>query len=111
MINSRDKGKRRELELAAFLRAHGFPDAHRGQQFQGGADSPDVVGIPGFHVECKGVEARASGSVYDWLDQATRDAGAGCIPIVAHIRNRRNWLAILALEDFLSLWGERNVIR
>ncbi len=99
-MNSRAKGKAGELELAIFLRDHGFTDARRGQQFKGGADSPDVVGIPGVHLECKRVER---GQLYDWLDQARRDAAEGCIPVVAHRRNRREWVAILPLDDFIAL--------
>lgn len=98
-MNSRAKGKVGELELAAVLRAHGFDSARRGVQFHGGADSPDVVGVPGVHLECKRVEA---GNLYTWLDQAIRDAGAN-LPVVAHRRNRREWVAILRLEDFLNL--------
>ena len=41
-INSRTKGKTGELELSKVLRDKGFA-AHRGQQFKGGAGSPDVV--------------------------------------------------------------------
>lgn len=98
-MNSRAKGKGGELELAAVLRDRGFDGARRGQQYHGGGDSPDVVGIPGVHVECKRVEA---GNLYTWLDQAIRDAGAN-LPVVAHRRNRREWVAILRLEDFLNL--------
>lgn len=100
MINSRAKGKVGELELAAFLRERGFDGARRGQQFRGGGDSPDVIGVPGCHIECKRVE---SGNLYTWLDQAERDKAPGLIPVVAHRRNRREWVAILPLDDFLSL--------
>jgi hypothetical protein len=98
-INSRAKGKTGELELAAFLRERGY-EARRGQQFHGGADSPDVIGLPGVHVECKRVEA---GNLYAWLDQAIGDAGANT-PIVCHRRSRREWVAILRLDDFLTLF-------
>ena len=98
-MNSRAKGKRGELELAQFLRDHGF-EAHRGQQFHGGKDSPDVVtNLPGVHLECKRVE---QGNLYDWLAQAKRDAGSKC-PVVAHRRNGREWVAILTLQDLLNL--------
>ena len=101
MINSRQKGKAGELDLAAFLREHGFDEAARGCQFRGGGDSPDVVGIPGFHIEAKRVEA---GSLYAWLDQAIRDsAGTDLVPLVCHRRNRREWVAILTLADFLEI--------
>lgn len=98
-INSRAKGAAGERELAAFLRERGF-DSRRGQQFSGGADSPDVTGIPGVHIEAKRVEA---GNPYVWLDQAIRDAGKDKTPVVMHRRNKRGWIAILRLEDFLPL--------
>jgi hypothetical protein len=44
-MNSRNKGKRGELEAAKFLASEGFP-ARRGQQFSGGADSP-ACGVRG----------------------------------------------------------------
>lgn len=100
-MNSRAKGKNGELELADFLRGHGF-DARRGQQFHGGGDSPDIVsarlgGV--FHIECKRVEA---GNLYQWLAQARGDAGDK-VPVVMHRRSRQDWVAILPLEDFLNL--------
>ena len=53
MIHSRNKGKRFELEVAKALKGLGFLDARRAQQYAGGVDSADVVGLDGFHVECK----------------------------------------------------------
>jgi Holliday junction resolvase len=107
-VNSRAKGKVGELEWAAFLREHGFDDARRGQQFKGGGDSPDVVGMTGFHPEVKRVEEKAAGTIYDWLAQAVRDAAAGLVPLVAHRRNRKEWVVILRAEDFLKLVGEKH---
>ena len=103
-INSRNKGKVGELELAAKLREFGY-DAKRGQQYHGGGDSPDVVGIVGLHIECKRVE---KGNVYDWLDQAIRDCGGSNIPVVMHRRSRRGWVVVLGLEDFLTVWQKAN---
>jgi len=99
-INSRAKGKRGELELSAFLDSLGHP-ARRGQQFKGSGDSPDVVcpSLPGIHLEAKRVQA---GNPYNWLLQAIGDAGAK-IPVVAHKRNRKEWLAILRLEDLIRI--------
>lgn len=98
-MNSREKGKRGELELSAFLRSHGI-EARRGQQFSGGGDSPDVVtNLPFVHLECKRVE---TGNPYNWLDQAVRDAGDK-LPVVAHRRNKRDWIAILPLDQLLAL--------
>lgn len=101
MIHSRNKGKRGELELAEFLREHGH-EATRGQQFKGGTDSPDVVcpSLPGIHIECKRVEA---GQLYNWLTQAKKDCGSK-VPIVAHRKNGKEWVAILPLSDLLRLF-------
>lgn len=99
-INSRAKGKVGELEFAAFLREHGYESARRGQQFKGGAGSPDVMGLDGFHVEVKRTEVT---SLKDWIAQAKNDAGAGKVPMIAHRKNRGNWIAVLDMEDFLGL--------
>ena len=100
-MNSRAKGKRGELELAHFLAAAGHP-AHRGQQFSGGTDSPDVVcpSLAHIHIECKRVE---SGNPYQWLAQAARDAGPQRIPVVFHRRNDEEWVVVLRAADFLPL--------
>lgn len=101
MLNSRSKGKVGELELAALFREYGY-EARRGQQFHGGGDSPDVVGLPGIHVECKRVEARAPGTIYDWLAQAIRDCPADRVPVVFHRRNRSEWVVVMRARDFLA---------
>jgi len=98
-VNSRAKGKAGELELAAYLRDRGF-EARRGIQFSGAADSPDVVGIPGVHIECKRVEA---GQLYGWLGQAIRDAGPDKTPVVFHRRSRCDWVVVMRADDFLKL--------
>lgn len=103
-MNSRAKGKVGELEAAAFLREHGFA-ARRGQQFSGGGDSPDIVhDIPGVHLEVKRVE---QGNLYTWMAQAKRDAGSCLTPVIAHRRNRQEWVAILPLADFLDIISRR----
>lgn len=99
MTNSRRKGKDGELEVARILKARGL-EASRGCQYHGGPDSPDVVGLPGFHIEVKRVEAF---NLYNALDQADRDKGADEVPVVVHRRSRKPWVAILPLDDFLDL--------
>ncbi|MBQ8994531.1 MAG: hypothetical protein IJ091_01825 [Oscillospiraceae bacterium] len=105
-MNSREKGARGERELAEKLRQYGYGDARRGQQFRGGEESPDVLGLPGIHIECKRVEKL---NIYDAMDQAKRDAVIS-IPAVFHRRNNRKWLVTMELEDFMALyekWEER----
>ncbi len=99
-MNSRSKGKRGELEFAAFLRAHGF-DARRGQQFSGGADSPDVVSeaLAWLHVEVKRTQAL---NLVDATAQAEGDAG-GKPWVIAHRRNHAPWLITMTAEVFFQL--------
>ena len=100
MVNSRAKGCRGELELAAFFKEHGI-DARRGQQFQGGPGSPDVVhDLPGLHVECKRTESL---QMWPALAQAARDAPPGCAPVVFHRPSRKPWVVILDASVFLQL--------
>lgn len=98
-VNSRAKGKRGELELAAVCRKL-WPSLagllRRGQQHSGSPDSPDVVGLPGFHVEVKRVQAL---NVDAAMEQAERDSGGKSVPIVAHRRNRKRWKVTLYLDD------------
>lgn len=107
-INSRMKGKTGELELAELLREHGFSGAARGVQYKGGPDSPDVIGVPGCHIECKRVEAL---QLYAALEQAQKDAGPGDTPLVAHRKNRKPWVAILHLDDYLLMVRELETLR
>lgn len=100
-INSCEKGKRGEREFSAFLRAHGFSEARRGQQYSG-IEGEDVVGIPNIHIECKRVERL---NIHDAMSQSIRDADDQ-IPIVAHRKNRTPWLVTMRAEDFLELVRE-----
>jgi Holliday junction resolvase len=98
----REKGKRGEREFASMCRDAGF-DVHRGRQYQGGDDSPDVKGLPGIHVEVKRTEALR---LYDAMAQAKAEKGADEIPIVAHRKNDCGWLVIMTLDDFFKFYRE-----
>ncbi len=97
-INSRDKGGRGERELAAKLSEIFSLKCRRGQQFRGGPDSPDVVGVPGLHFECKRTERF---NLYAAVDQAAADCGEN-IPVVAHRRNKREWVVVLKMDDLMA---------
>lgn len=96
---SREKGKRGEREVAAILRDFGY-DAKRGQQFKGGPNSPDVLGLPGVHIEVKRVERL---QLYDAISQAKRDAGND-LPVVLHRKNGCEWVAIQPMKDWIKLY-------
>lgn len=97
-MNSREKGKKGERELAGILKAHGYK-SRRGQQYCGTSGEADVVGIPGVHIECKRVEKL---NIYTAMAQAVRDARPGEIPTVFHRKNREGWLVTMRLEDYLD---------
>ena len=100
-MNSKAKGSRGEREWAGFCRSHGFTEARRGQQFSGGFDSPDVLGLPGIHQEVKRVEKL---NIHEAMKQATRDSEGKAFPIVAHRRNRDEWLVTMRADDWMELY-------
>lgn len=106
-MNSRNKGKRGELEWARVCREHGY-DCRRTAQYCGNTgEASDVVGLPGIHIEVKRAEKTL---LYDWLGQAMHDAGAEnekvrSIPIVAHRRNNQPWVVIMDADDWFRLYA------
>lgn len=100
-VNSRRKGKEGELELARILRTFGF-DTRRGQQFKGGGDSPDVMGLPGVHIECKRVQNLV---IEKAMVQSRTDAeGTDDVPVVMHRRDREKWKVTMDLDDFMNMY-------
>lgn len=99
-MNSRNKGKAGELELARLLRSYGY-EARRGQQYSGINGDADVVGLPGIHIECKRVEKL---NIDTAMEQSIRDASFGEIPMVFHRKNKKPWLVTMRLEDFMELY-------
>lgn len=104
-MNSKTKGKVGEREFASLCRDQGF-DARRGVQYSGGADSPDVVGLPGLHIEVKRVQAL---NLTDACVQAEGDCG-GKPWIVAHRKNHAPWLITMRAELFFKLYKESGLI-
>ena len=97
---SRRKGCRGELEAAAELGRLFRGEAHRGRQYHGCDEAPDVrAAIPGMHFEVKRVEALR---LYPALEQAAQDAGEN-VPVVLHRANQKPWLAIVRLDDLPKL--------
>jgi Holliday junction resolvase len=97
-INSRQKGARGEREWAQWLRDNLGIEARRGQQFAGGTDSPDVIGLEGTHCEVKRVEKL---NISKAMEQAERDCGDNNLPYVAHRKNGEEWLITIRARDFL----------
>lgn len=98
---SRDKGIRGEREIVSLLKDEGY-DARRGFQMhrRGGEDNPDVMALPGVHIEVKRTE---SFRLWDALAQAKADCGDR-IPTVWHRRNNCPWVVVLDAHDFMRLY-------
>ena len=103
-MNSKRKGTEGERELAKLLQGYGY-DTHRGQQFAGGFDSPDVYGLPGIHIECKRVEKL---NIAEAMEQSIRDSEGKAVPAVFHRKNRGRWMVTVLLDDFMKLYGGWN---
>lgn len=103
---SRDKGKVGEREVAALLREYGF-EGKRGVQYQGGKDSADVTGLPGFHIEVKRTEKFA---LYPAMAQAERDRALESKPVVFHRKSKNDWVVVLYAKDFLDIVLDRGAL-
>lgn len=98
---SQRKGRAGELELSRVLNGYGFK-AEPGKAASYGTE-PDVVNLPGIHVECKRVERL---NVPEAMQQSIRDAERfnDGIPALFHRRNRSPWLVTMRLEDWARIY-------
>ena len=95
------KGADGERELVGILQHEGYQVERGGSETYGTV--PDIVGLPGIHIECKRVEKL---NISEAMNQAARDAkrfqdGA---PAVFHRRNRARWMVTMGLRDWLKLY-------
>lgn len=106
-VNSKQKGARFERLLASKFREYGYSESRRTAQYCGNTgDASDVVGLPHIHVEAKHQEQMR---LYDWMDQAKRDAeagGEGRLPAVFHKKNNREILVTMTLDDWMTIFRE-----
>ncbi len=99
-INSRAKGVTGEHEVRDLFRARGYV-AKRGQQHEGGSDSPDVISpVTRLHIEVKRTEAF---HLYKAMEQANADRNMYEMPVVFHRKNKQKWVVILEAEDFFDM--------
>jgi Holliday junction resolvase len=103
-MNSKQKGKRGELELVRALKGHGF-ETRRSVQYNGKSEEgqADLLGLPNIHIECKRVEKL---NIYDAIAQAKHDATGGELPTVFHRKNNCKWLVTMELDDWIKLYRE-----
>lgn len=97
---SRNKGKRRELELVHILQEAGYP-VRRGYVFN---HEPDIVGFKGFHIECKGVESlNVRKALYQSITDAEKRQDG--IPLMIWKKSHEPWTVTMRLDDFLKIIG------
>ena len=101
---SQSKGRRGELELSRLLQGYGY-DVQPGRA-QSYGEVPDLIGLPGVHIEVKRVERL---NVPEAMKQAVRDAekfhdGA---PTLFHRRSREPWLVTMCLHDWIALYDRQ----
>ena len=97
-INSRQKGKRGELEAAAEWNRH-VPNAHarRAQQHSGTESASDLIapGTPHLWLEVKRVQKL---NLTEVMAKSREQCGELC-PVVLHRKNDEEWLVTFPLED------------
>lgn len=98
---SQRKGADGERELAAVLREYGY-EIKRGGSMSFG-EVPDLVGLPGIHVE---VKRREQVRLSEWMQQAETDSKRfrDGMPVVFHRRSREPWRVTMNLADFMRLY-------
>lgn len=98
---SQRKGRAGELELCRILSGFGY-DVKPGAAVSFGT-TPDIVGLPGIHIE---VKRRENTDIAAALKQASEDAQRfdDGLPAVFTRGNRQRWRVVMALDDFISLY-------
>ena len=101
---SQRKGADGERELAAILREYGYIVERGGSMSFG--EVPDLVGLPGVHVE---VKRREQVRLSEWMKQAEADSKRfrDGMPVVFHRRSREPWRVTMNLADFMRLYDPR----
>lgn len=102
---SRDKGKRGELqarEPLALLTGCTWERSANQSRVRGGRGNPDLVcdERPGLHPEVKVGKAPPC---LPALQQATEDAGEGCVPFALVRKDRGRWVLMVEVERFEDL--------
>lgn len=106
--SSQRKGAAGERELAAILRQYGYNMQRGGFVF---GDVPDLVGLPGIHIEVKRVEKL---NLVEAMGQALRDSEKfrDGMPAVFHRRNKKaengvtsRWMVTMFFDDWIEIYN------
>lgn len=100
-INSNQKGKAGEREIANLFKDYGFEGARRSQQYAGINHDADVVGLPTMHVEVKRVERL---NIHKAVEQMLGDKRDEELGMVAHRKNHTEWLVTMTLDEWMEIY-------
>ena len=111
-INSKQKGKRGELEAVRFLKSLGFTDARRTAQYCGADGDGDVVcpdTLPDVHFEVKfGYPPTTldvgTSALMDACKQAIRDGGGKPWVVLWRPKHRTVWRMTVQIWQGQGLW-------
>lgn len=98
----RDKGRKGEAEVAAIYAAAGL----QVRGLEGSGDHLVVCEPSSGRVLHSEVKRQETARPWAWWEQASTEAPAGTMPVVAFRRNRSRWLAIVDLEQLAELLGQ-----
>ena len=100
--NSRQKGKRGELEAAHAINEV-LPNARarRAQQYSGTESTADLIadGLPNLYLE---VKRRQSMNLHKVFDESEENCG-GLAPVVIHRKDNTEWLVSFKLDDLVEV--------
>ena len=98
------KGADGEREIVTVLNEYGYSVERGGSETFGTV--PDVIGLPGIHIEVKRVERL---NISEAMKQAIRDTEffLDGMPTLFHRRNREPWLVTMRLDDWIKIYRGR----
>ncbi len=98
---ARRKGHQWERDVVHLLAAIFGDGVRRGLQYRDGGDAPDVVGVPGWWIECK--KGRRPNPCAALRQAIAAAAKSGLRPVAICREDNAEPTAMLRLDDFLAL--------
>ena len=99
-MNSREKGKRGELEACDALQAALGIECRRSVQYSGRSGDADLLCDVDLHIEVKLTERL---NPYAFIDQVQRDSKGKKRGLVVMRSNYRPWLVLCRLQDMAAI--------
>ena len=105
-INSKQKGKRGELEFAHECEKYGFTDVYRTAQCNGKLEQSlaDCEGLPEINIEVKRVESLNIDTAMEQSIRDTKTKKEKRLPTVFHRKNHKPWKATMLFEHWIIIY-------